>query len=745
MNNLSKHRTFYIWFISYIAVLTLPLLFSLFNYFYSLDIIRTESQFHKKTTQNQMKDIVDFKLTEIKKMTDQIIWDRQIRFYLKLGASDQGFRDTVEKKIKEIRFLNKYIDQIYIVNEKKDISTGERIIPFNFQSTGIDWKKISANRKKSFSFEDVNSSIEGDELYFITRFFMIGEGKTDLYLVVFINPELLSESIMQIEWIENGAGFVLDSDAAILSSVVNIDLKESFKEDAAEFIEKHRDMREYLEIEKDNHIISLVKSDVVDWFYAIILPESIYYGKITEFQNIVFVSLFICLIAGIFLSLMFTRKNYLPVLDLVNLFSEGNFKQIYQNYINEFDILETEIKSVISENISIKETFTKNRTGLKRLFLRRLIMGDEIDGTIVPDIGNNFGISFKYENFAVMIITPADDESLSFFSLKNELDKKADILEKDHLGYLLAYSGRNVIILNIEDKDDFNAFNSRLEAVSAFLREESSEKFNITAGRIYDTLAGISMSYSEALQVLEYTTLLGDRETLLFSELVKLKTGRKFRYLSYLEDEYKIYNLLTAGKYEEAKNLLEGSMDSIEENYLDVEILKIRLAGFQNIFIEALNTILRNDRANLKALVRRIIETRSFLQFRKVSDSVLSTLSVLFPEKGRSEIVSSAKKYIEKNYNSKDLSVTEIAEKLGITTQHLSRIFKEINGTGLLQYINICRIEEAKKIMTDETDINVKDAANIVGYYNEITFIRNFKNITGLSPGKYRETMTKGE
>ena len=742
MGIIKKGRTFYIWLTSYILVFIIPLVFSLFNYFYSVDIIKYESLFHKKTTLNQMKDLLDFRLFEIENITNQLIWDRQIRLYLKLEEENSEFRDSIEKKIKELRFLNPYIDQIYIVNEKREKTSGERIIPDNYQAAGIDWEKVSVNKGKAFSFDDVNRFSEGAELYFTTKFFMMSEDSSDYYLVVFIKPEMLEKSIRQIEWIEKGAGFILNSDGQILSSVVNIEIDSSLSSEAAAFPSNLPENDKYYEIERGGQIISVIKSDIMDWYYTIIVPDSVFYGKLKTFQEMVLILLAICLTAGIFLSLFFARKNYVPISELVNLFSQKNFRKIYENYINEFEMLENGIKSVIDENISIKETFLKNKNNLKMVFLRRLIMGEEIGEALAADIGDTFGVAFASEYFAVMIADLRQNDSLNFFRFKNELIRKQEALESKYSCYPLVYSGKNVLIINIGNSDYLQLKNILAE-ISSLIREGSDIDFLVTAGQIYDSLAGISLSYSEALRVLEYRTLLEEKEILLFSELKNLEKSRTFRYLSYLDDEYKIYNLLAAGNYDEAKTVMEGGINSIEENYLDIDILKLRLAGFQNILIEALNTILRSDRENLKNLVKKIMECKSFLQFRKTADLIFSELALLSPDRNVSDIALSAKKYIEKNYSSKNISGPGIAESLGVTTQYLSKIFKEVNDTGLLQYINICRIEEAKKILLEESDISVKDITKIVGYYNETTFIRNFKSLTGISPGKYREMITR--
>lgn len=742
MGIFKKNKTFYIWLFSYLLIFSIPFIFSIFSYILSERLIRYESLYHKEAIQNEMKNLVDFRFAEISKLTNQIVWDREIRFFLKMDEPNEDFKNSLEKRFKELRFLNTYIDQIYIVNETKNTSSAMSIFPQNFQSSTINWKQISENKDRPFLFEDIDSSREGKELCTITRFFMVDERDSGIYLVVFINPRLLDDTFSHIEWIDEGAGIVVDDRGTILSTRINIALDASLAGEINELLKRYENSKKYIEIKRDKLVISLLKSEFLDLYYIIITPEEVYYGKIRRFQNLALTVLVICLSAGLYLSWTFSRKRYLPILSLVNLFGNDRVNRLYLNYTNEFEILETEIKSVIKENRNVKETFDKNKLGLKRLFLRRLVIGEEIDSSIVLDIGSSIGIDFAHEYFCVLIIDPIEEGSTGFLNLKKEIDLEMEVIENDFNCYLFVYSGKFVGILNIETMTDYTVLAEQLGKIADYLRKRIASKFIVTAGKIYYSLSGISISYSEALQVLEYRNLLGQKDIHLFTELKELKQNRKFQYLSYLEDEYKIYNLLTAGKYNDANILLKKNIETIEESYVDVEILKIRLAGFKNILIEALNMIFRNGNDNLKIYVNKIISGKSFHQFKKDVDDLLVQLEEISPEKTRSDLVSNAKEYIEKNFNDKNISVALIAEKLGITPQHLSKIFKEIKGTGPLQYINNCRIEEAKKILVNEPEINIKDTTNIVGYYNEITFIRNFKNSTGLSPGKYRKVMT---
>ena len=116
---------------------------------------------------------------------------------------------------------------------------------------------------------------------------MMGEDSPDYYLVVFIKPEMLEKSIRQIEWIEKGAGFILNSDGQIFPSVVNIEIDSSLRNEAAAFPGNLPENGKYHEIERGGQIISVVKSDILDWYYIIIVPESVFYGRLRNFQNMV--------------------------------------------------------------------------------------------------------------------------------------------------------------------------------------------------------------------------------------------------------------------------------------------------------------------------------------------------------------------------------------------------------------------------------------------------------------------------
>ncbi|MNI90133.1 Arabinose operon regulatory protein [compost metagenome] len=69
---------------------------------------------------------------------------------------------------------------------------------------------------------------------------------------------------------------------------------------------------------------------------------------------------------------------------------------------------------------------------------------------------------------------------------------------------------------------------------------------------------------------------------------------------------------------------------------------------------------------------------------------------------------------------------------------YLSKLFKDHTGEGLLDALNKRRIARAKELMADKR-LTVGEVAESIGFNDVGTFIRIFKRIEGITPGKYKE------
>ncbi len=107
--------------------------------------------------------------------------------------------------------------------------------------------------------------------------------------------------------------------------------------------------------------------------------------------------------------------------------------------------------------------------------------------------------------------------------------------------------------------------------------------------------------------------------------------------------------------------------------------------------------------------------------------------------KQEDSVVARIKKYIEQHYK-ENISREEIAASIFITPNYLSKIFHEKAGITLREYINICRIEEAKHLMTT-TDYSVTEIALMTGFENISYFSTVFKRYSGETPAAWKNKL----
>ncbi|MFC4601216.1 helix-turn-helix domain-containing protein [Cohnella hongkongensis] len=84
-----------------------------------------------------------------------------------------------------------------------------------------------------------------------------------------------------------------------------------------------------------------------------------------------------------------------------------------------------------------------------------------------------------------------------------------------------------------------------------------------------------------------------------------------------------------------------------------------------------------------------------------------------------------------------DLSLAALAKHASVTGAHFSRVFKQITGMNLTDYVNAKRIVLAKERLLVSDD-NVSLIAERCGFESLPHFHRVFKKLTGTTPANYR-------
>lgn len=102
-------------------------------------------------------------------------------------------------------------------------------------------------------------------------------------------------------------------------------------------------------------------------------------------------------------------------------------------------------------------------------------------------------------------------------------------------------------------------------------------------------------------------------------------------------------------------------------------------------------------------------------------------------------IVRNVKKYI-KEHAAERLSLNEVASEFSISPNYLSQLFSRFNDCGFSEYVNICKIKESKKLLS-EGKFKVYEVADMMGFESSFYFSKVFKKYEGISPTDYVNTL----
>ncbi len=94
---------------------------------------------------------------------------------------------------------------------------------------------------------------------------------------------------------------------------------------------------------------------------------------------------------------------------------------------------------------------------------------------------------------------------------------------------------------------------------------------------------------------------------------------------------------------------------------------------------------------------------------------------------------------IRERYADSGLTLAVLAQELHVSESYLTRSIKKESGSSFTELLTDLRIAKAKELLLFREELLSQEIAEKTGYQNRHYFCRIFKQITGVSPLKYRE------
>lgn len=150
----------------------------------------------------------------------------------------------------------------------------------------------------------------------------------------------------------------------------------------------------------------------------------------------------------------------------------------------------------------------------------------------------------------------------------------------------------------------------------------------------------------------------------------------------------------------------------------------------------------RLDGSVMESEIHRILATASHLD--EISQNMLKLFTDYLPVSKKldsaEDLYVKLEEYIRLHFT-QAINVDHLAHMFQFNASYIIRVFKKYHGVPPLQYLISLRINEAKRLIKEKPEMDIKDISEIIGYTDQHYFSRVFRSWTGMNPSEYRDSV----
>lgn len=390
-----------------------------------------------------------------------------------------------------------------------------------------------------------------------------------------------------------------------------------------------------------------------------------------------------------------------------------------------------------------KESLRKQRTiGSKQQQKLEKIMRKLVHNRIMPDEKKILFEQYEFlpeEKLQIAILVPTlykqkevNDGELMVLSIRNIC---IDLIDGRNRGItFMDDDGKIVMALFVGEVHCGSA--ETMQSVLDIIKDEYESSPKVILGSVVDGFASLSVSYNDAVHLLE--TDKQDVEKIILTKYEKEKENL-------FHGIYEEFKKAMCSNTRDAKYVLhvfDRFSKAVEAyNLSDYYASRCCFELASSIFFCYFHYSGESIDNKLNSLYQNLINVKAQEACEVTKMSIEQVLNTENNE--THEIISKAKRYIEEHLH-EDISVSSIAAELYITPNYFSRLFKRIMEEGCNEYIVRKRIDKAKSLL-EMTTMKTGKIALMVGYRDTNYFSLAFKKHIGVSPTKYRDSIQNKE
>ena len=423
--------------------------------------------------------------------------------------------------------------------------------------------------------------------------------------------------------------------------------------------------------------------------------------------------------------------------------SESNAKLIEAVY-KCIDAIEKENSNEIIQSLA-KKCLEESLPILRNNLIKNLINGTITAEETYKKI-NEYNINLSMDRKVILVGSRIDDDGKQAFNAPTIVDSVFTRYIDSKAESVFYNSNPRYIIWIVQPKDNNSTveesdFIDFLTNTFDLIQQQCLSSFDISisilCGQKYISWADIPLSYKNMIGLLNYQ-LNPDEKLIIANE--KYLASKESSSLLIKNNINKLKMAVEYGQENEFDNIITEIYNSISFDERDISSLELYF-GLCYAFINYLHISNREDEfenifGNISTMFQYIPKKEEIIEKTTSIKKWIFQGKTIIRDKRNSEIIYRINKYVEDNI-SEDLSLSSLSKVVYLNPVYLSRLYKQITGTNISEYILSRRIEHAKQLLIENRQ-KINEIAHNSGFESPAHFTRVFKKYTKLTPQEYR-------
>ena len=411
------------------------------------------------------------------------------------------------------------------------------------------------------------------------------------------------------------------------------------------------------------------------------------------------------------------------------------------NSYDEFNNISAKIHQLMLENTDYKEKIISIKPYAQKGMLHKILSNNSnIDIVNSPDYDILQKKYYIISDINIAYIGKGTPENNDWSNIHNIIENISNEMSDENTNILLYDIDRFNIFAIINSDIHNNLEDIFYKILDSINIQKNNNDYAITIGvdKVRINISEISDACHNCSLALNYI-LTGGRNAVYYYSPEDFSSDESYYFPS------DSINKLTIFIKENRKNKISDYLNDIMNTNItkhsdNLKVMSMLIDELHVTAAKSVKNVFSGHPVNFK--LEKIKFTATIEEIFSYYEDVLNTACdeyKIFKEKSNdiSNDDSAIIDEINNNITNSELSLAYLTEKFGVSNKYISTMCKRILGMTYIQYVQNERIKLAINYIQN-SNYTLDEITSMCGYTSQLTFRRNFKNVTGVNPSEYK-------